>query len=166
VDPDCADALVGSCEHCSLGCGTGSCPSNIAPRNNAVCLPGSWMCSANYFASDDGCDCGCGALDLDCASANSSACGYCNDPGSCGSGACPDNIRTSNNAVCQSPPAGWTCYDGFYGSNDGCDCGCGFLDPDCPDALDSSCDYCNMGGSCNTATCPGTIDPDNNATCN
>ncbi len=30
-----------------------------------------------------------------------------------------------------SVPLEWTCAAGFYGSSDGCDCGCGVTDPDC-----------------------------------
>lgn len=28
-------------------------------------------------------------------------------------------------------PAGWTCNPSYYDTNDGCDCNCGLLDPDC-----------------------------------
>jgi hypothetical protein len=39
VDPDCADATVGSCEYCNdVGsCGLGACPSNIYPTDNSRC---------------------------------------------------------------------------------------------------------------------------------
>jgi hypothetical protein len=43
VDSDCADATVASCDYCggwSGSCSTiTTCPSNINPVNNAVCLP-------------------------------------------------------------------------------------------------------------------------------
>ena len=29
-------------------------------------IPAAWTCTPSYFAGDDGCDCGCGALDPDC----------------------------------------------------------------------------------------------------
>ncbi len=35
-------------------------------------------------------------------------------------------------------PAEWLCNDSFYDANDGCDCGCGILDPDCGGDTDSS----------------------------
>jgi hypothetical protein len=41
-DPDCADALVASCEYCSdVGsCSMGmGCPGTINPTDNAVCSP-------------------------------------------------------------------------------------------------------------------------------
>ena len=34
------------------------------------------------------------------------------------------------------PPSSWTCFEGFYGVDDGCDCECGAVDPDCYDASD------------------------------
>ncbi len=45
LDPDCADATVGSCDNCDVatdgGCSNGAdsttCPANINPTNNAVC---------------------------------------------------------------------------------------------------------------------------------
>jgi len=64
-------------------------------------------------------------------------------------------------------PAGWTCASGRYGSNDGCDCGCGVVDPDCSSSSiavrgcgDSNLctdDRCNASAQCsylnNTASC-------------
>lgn len=41
----------------------------------------------------------------------------------------------------QNPPPGWRCSRYWYGTNDGCDCGCGRLDPDCHDAKKTSCEY-------------------------
>ncbi|NUO47772.1 MAG: hypothetical protein HOV80_02830 [Polyangiaceae bacterium] len=68
------------------------------------------------------------------------------------------------------PPAGWTCNLANYGTNDGCDCGCGVVDPDCPDALAASCEYCVQGLSCaNDGTVEGCeipiLDPNNSAVC-
>jgi cysteine-rich repeat protein len=39
-DPDCGDALVGSCDYCddTGSCGNDVCPANINPQNNAVCI--------------------------------------------------------------------------------------------------------------------------------
>lgn len=59
----------------------------------------------------------------------------------------------------------WTCEEAHYGSDDGCDCGCGVLDPDCADALVETCEFCDSLGSCGTAPCPANIDPTNNAVC-
>ncbi len=38
-------------------------------------------------------------------------------------------------------PASWSCSESFYDSNDGCDCGCGPVDPDCESSSASVCDY-------------------------
>ena len=79
-------------------------------------------------------------------------------------GACLHLATASVMAAPVPPPAGWTCDASYY--NDGnCDCGCGVADSDCADATVGSCDYCDDTGSCNTATCPGTINPTNNAVC-
>jgi hypothetical protein len=63
-------------------------------------------------------------------------------------------------------PPGWTCDPGYYGTTDGCDCGCGALDPDCFTANVADCEYCADSGSCSLSDCPGTINPINNAVCN
>ena len=41
----------------------------------------------------------------------------------------------------------WLCDESYYGTNDGCDCGCGVLDPDCSSAAASAC--------ANTRSAPG-----------
>ena len=43
-------------------------------------------------------------------------------------------------------PAGWTCPVEYYGTADGCDCGCGALDPDCNDDTVDSCQHCDGPG--------------------
>lgn len=58
------------------------------------------------------------------------------------------------------PPKGWVCDASWYGTDDGCDCGCGIVDDDCVDMLAESCDYC-VGCADNC----GDIDPENNAAC-
>jgi hypothetical protein len=64
-------------------------------------------------------------------------------------------------------PPGWTCPPDYYGTADGCDCGCGALDPDCIDGTVASCEYCDGEGSCSPAfsSCPGNIDPAQNWLC-
>jgi cysteine-rich repeat protein len=46
-----------------------------------------------------------------------------------------------------TPPAGWTCNPAFFGSDDGCDCGCGAADTDCADATFASCLFSNCIGA-------------------
>jgi hypothetical protein len=62
-------------------------------------------------------------------------------------------------------PPGWTCRAEYYGTADGCDCGCGVIDPDCADGTVASCDYCALSGSCSWSWCPGDIDPAQNWLC-
>jgi hypothetical protein len=67
---------------------------------------------------------------------------------------------------CTGGPAGWTCFPDYYGAADGCDCGCGVVDPDCADATAASCDFCGDVGTCGAlgADC-SVLDPMNNAAC-
>jgi len=195
IDPDCNDATGASCDTCNRAgsCSTGLCPGNVDPANNATCVgcgngmpdpneecddannvPGDgctancmlesapvWTCLSSMYGTNDGCDCGCGIPDPDCPDANATSCNSCNAPGSCGNGPCPaTNIDPLNNAVCI-----WTCNFLYYGTNDGCDCGCGIPDPDCTDTTVGSCVYCDDPGSCSTGICPANIDPTNNAVC-
>lgn len=60
------------------------------------------------------------------------------------------------------PPPEWVCPAAYFAANDGCDCGCGALDPDCNDATVESCDYCMPPGCANDCS---EIDPTNNAVC-
>jgi cysteine-rich repeat protein len=39
-------------------------------------LPDGWLCSAIFFDTDDGCDCGCGSTDPDCPSTAASDCSF------------------------------------------------------------------------------------------
>jgi hypothetical protein len=66
---------------------------------------------------------------------------------------------------CTGGIPGWTCPPGLFGDGYGCDCGCGIRDPDCADATAASCDSCDMWGACGASTCPGKINPTNNAVC-
>lgn len=169
VDPDCSSSSEGECAgDCAPA---GSCAfdcTDIVPTNNATCtaIPPAWTCSPVYYGSGNGCDCGCGAVDLDClGETTSNACDTCNDPGSCAT-SCAD-INPSRNYACGQTgvPAGWTCAATAYGSGDGCDCGCGVVDPDCFDATRTSCDTCVEQGSCEFFECED-ISPTNNAICN
>lgn len=59
----------------------------------------------------------------------------------------PVNVRVSPCA-----PPEWTCPVGYYGSGDGCDCGCGATDFDCGGDSDvGACDFCEAAGSCATS---------------
>ena len=173
VDPDCRNDNAPACEWCgnpgSCG-GVGSeCPGNIDPENNAMCdVSKAWNCDMALYGSGGACDCGCGLLDPDCNSdSRASACDTCSEAGSCaepGTTECVGTIHAVNNAVC-TPFPGWTCDPTFYGSNDGCDCGCGVKDPDCSGG--NMCEFCTEVGSCAEGeTNCDSIDPDDTGVCN
>ncbi len=83
-------------------------------------------------------------------------------------GAC---IDITDGTVGTAPPVvvpdEWTCLPFFYGVDDGCDCGCGVIDPDCADASVDSCDFCDNADSCSEGggACPSNIDPIDNSVC-
>jgi hypothetical protein len=59
-------------------------------------VPEEWVCNPAFYGLADGCDCGCGAADPDCADATVDVCQYCDG---CAAGNC-DLIDPENNAVC------------------------------------------------------------------
>lgn len=58
-------------------------------------------------------------------------------------------IEDDTDTDVQEVPSDWTCQDSYYGTDDGCDCGCGIVDPDCEGITIESCDYlaCDPGFS-------------------
>ena len=169
MDPDCASNDIDACEHCDFegSCSARACPGTIDPDNIAICEhpspPAEWTCDAWRYADGMTCDCGCGAIDLDCPDDSIESCEECYV---CGSASCPNKIDPNDIASCIPPPNGWTCADDLYGSGYGCDCGCGALDPDCASAEASSCQWCPVDyGSCAVDYyCEGVL-PDDNARC-
>lgn len=165
VDPDCEDSSAGSCDVCAFSgsCAGGACPSSIDENDNTRCdVPEAWTCSP-YLYGNGVCHCGCGVVDLDCASASRDDCEVC-WTGCTGEG-CPGPIDADNNAICTGVSRQWNCDERFWRDGVLCHCGCGALDPDC-DANDiEACDRCDFEGSCSAGECPGTIDPRNVALC-
>ena len=142
-DPACATALVASCDFCSnsgsCSVNGSGCPGFINPTNNSACTPPVAETTA--------------ALCSDTIDNDQDGLTDCDDPNCYGQAGCP--------------AVGWTCNPSFYdtGFTMDCDCGCGAHDPDCTDALATSCDFCANNGSCSSTSCPGTINPTNNAVC-
>ncbi len=155
-----------SCQSLGFDGGTLACMADCSDFDTSGCfnVPAEWRCNPAFYGSGDGCDCGCGAWDPDCGDETAASCDWCNALGSCGTGACPSNIKPTENWTC-TVPAGWTCNPDWYGSGDGCHCGCGALDPDCTDVTADACDVCSGPGSCGVGSCPSVIAPNNNAIC-
>ena len=134
------------------------------PCVEGTCSPGGGICDANITIGD-------GSLDMCismscCEHLETCTYGYddidgCNTCIMNGGGDRCDGLLTCIDAAC----GGWTCDIANYGTADGCDCGCGIVDPDCVDGTVGSCEYCNNTGSCSVDACPGTIDPNDNAVC-
>jgi hypothetical protein len=68
-----------------IDCGVrDSASEGLAGTGGGTSVPAEWTCSARYYGSADGCDCGCGAADPDCqgfgctvASCSAPSCRFC-----------------------------------------------------------------------------------------
>jgi hypothetical protein len=168
-DLECPTPYIGSCESCN---GQGSCAEDdtdctgIDFTDNSQCSASNptWTCPTATYG-DGNCTCGCGSVDPECTSDYMGVCDVCDEAGSCDMavGDCAI-IEPDDNSSCVSGVPAWTCDPGWYGSADGCDCGCGLVDPDCPSNVNVANDcYCGTG-SC-ASDCETEIDPDNTAVC-
>lgn len=158
VDPDCDDETIAACQHCggSGSCNAGPCPGTIKPADNSACEASTGVCGDGQIGSGEVCD----GSNLDGQTCESQGFGS-------GTLTCAVNCQSFDTASCAAVavPAAWTCDPTFFGSGDGCDCGCGFTDPDCPDGTATGCEYCDNDGSCSDLDCPGNIDPALNSAC-
>jgi hypothetical protein len=164
VDVDCRGATPAACDRCGP---CGACPDRVDPTDISSCVPApdGWTCADELYSDGASCDCGCGVLDPDCFENERGYCTICPE-GSCSRSDCRD-LDPEDITVCDGGiPMGWTCPGDYYGDL-GCDCGCGAQDEDCPTLSASVCEFCDSPGSCSeeTPTCPGDIDPTNNAVC-
>jgi len=165
VDPDCDDATSDACDRCA-GCMDMTAPcagsAKVNASDNSQCT--GWLCASQYYGSGDGCDCGCGIVDPDCVNGSRQWCTFCT---ACGDPHLPcansASVASGDNSQCTST---WTCNPAYYGSGDGCDCGCGIVDPDCEGITSGACMYCD---ACDDAATPcagsSKIDPNDNARC-
>ncbi|HEX7478644.1 MAG TPA: hypothetical protein VF331_12610 [Polyangiales bacterium] len=107
---ECADRTTGSSESVGRKLALGQTVAVVVDGSggdsgaftlNVKLVDPSWTCTPDFYGTGDGCDCGCGVVDLDCASAAVTDCNYCDTGGGCGtSSTCPGNINTTNNALC------------------------------------------------------------------
>eukprot|EP00492_Amphilonche_elongata_P003380 TRINITY_DN36_c0_g1_i3.p1 TRINITY_DN36_c0_g1~~TRINITY_DN36_c0_g1_i3.p1 ORF type:complete len:520 (+),score=118.50 TRINITY_DN36_c0_g1_i3:41-1561(+) len=108
-------------------------------------IPDGWICLAAYYGTGDGCDCACGVIDPDCESSYTDIWN------------CPDEHHTCDvdTALCVDPDGyeaaswNWNCNTDWFNADDGCDCECGNVDPDCLGDYDQLYN-CNPGETCST----------------
>jgi len=118
ADPDCSD--LGCPEP---GCFANACERCYGPEGELECARG--MCPAG-FELDGACDCGCRERDPDCLGADD----WCLTPSCSGSGCARCFDASGERLVCED----WSCElesPGMASPPDGCNCGCGSMDPDC-----------------------------------
>lgn len=145
----------------------GSCSDADCDDQNAAVFPGAVeQCNLGIDFDCDGVVCDCIDADLD-GSCSDQDCDD-QDPGISPNNAefCGDGIdQNCNGSDLECLPPGWTCDPAFYGALDGCDCGCGAVDPDCSDATVTACTYCDDRGSCAEVGGCALISPMDNSVC-
>ena len=126
-DCGCGKLDVDCRERNRLGCTKEGCETQACERckdgDELAACGGAWSgaYSIKYYGLDGLCDCGAGTRDPDCGKNQGCSASGCNAPGC-------DVCQASNlPAACLD----WTCDPKKFGSDDGCDCGCGAPDPDC-----------------------------------
>jgi len=108
-------------------------------------VPDGWLCLADYYGTGDGCDCRCGVIDPDCLSS------YTNIYGC--QGGSDTHTCDADTALCVNADGevedsdDWHCNSNWFAANDGCDCECGAIDPDCIGDYNTLYN-CNAGETC------------------
>jgi len=141
---DCTEGLGGKCVSAGVceyavplvDTNSGTCQDEDAtPITNPEC----WHCEAHLFNDSLACNCECGLWDPDCLDPTLPIVG-CRDVA--------EHTTTCSlwDGSCRwTPlaPSSWNCSLRSYGTDDGCDEGCGAIDPDCSriesPASDCSC---------------------------
>ena len=152
LDPDCD---ISTSNEYLFGCYGYINECFTSPSNGGKCRTiqdrpvENWYWDPSYYDADDSCECGCGAPDPDCDDLTQITYG-CYQAG---------NIGCKSDGICNwlTAPASWTCQE-FHNNNtnDGCDCNCGIMDPDC--FLPGSDTVYNCGCDtmrCNSGLCEG-----------
>lgn len=167
IDPDCESSGADACDACDApgSCSAQPCPSFIDTERNSHCdapdPPPEWTCPAIAYADGLECDCGCGAVDLDCPSEDFASCVRCLSCG--GHGVCEGTVDTGAPTECAPPPDDWACSAEAY-RDQICDCGCGI-----PDSYCQNIELLYVCGNYPVEGCSGGhkghIDPNHNALC-
>lgn len=106
--------------------------------------PATFNCGAERWGDGAHCDCGCLAADPDCEGREA-----CIEAG-CQAADCDVRHDEAGAAI---RPDSYTCGASTFDSLDGCDCGCGAIDPDCvgngctePGCKEEACTRCRDAG--------------------
>jgi hypothetical protein len=134
----------------STGAGVGCNAATQLTCTDGTCVPLAARCNGvtDCFGASD--EAGCGAN-----VASSSGSGN-NCPGefACNDGTCisaswecdfEDDCPGGEDELDCGSGGQWICPQEYYGGLDGCDCGCGTLDPDCFGPESFWCDFCDEG---------------------
>jgi hypothetical protein len=161
-----------------------------APDDNTVCL--APVCGDGQLSGDEECDppdgerCddGCQRIAV-CGDARIDVPESCDPPDGvvcdtscqlmtevCGNGTVeagetcdPPDGRRCDEHCASLVPQRWRCAGDLYADLLVCDCGCGELDPDCPDPSGEACQACTSPGSCAADLDCSVIDPQDNSSC-
>lgn len=153
----CTASFYGSDDGCDCGCGEAD-PDCGGDASAAVCFTAN---GGYNHCDDDGAE--SVPVDGQNHTCQANACGdgfvvgmveECDDLNATGGDGCSADCSTveegyrcpTSGGACTQIPAGWTCNASYYGADDGCDCGCGVMDADCPaGATIAECefDYCD-----------------------
>jgi len=163
----CADLQFADGTVCNCECGANDpdcwpgglhvagCPGGNFSCQEDACVedPSGAQCDASHFGTHDGCDCGCGGPDPDCADSDALifGCGLAHAPGD-GPGCEPDG-------GCEAPTA-WACSVAEYQDFGACDCECGAVDPDCIVDLGLPIASCGAEQRCPDDACTDIIEGD------
>ncbi|MBI2897256.1 MAG: hypothetical protein HYY06_27105 [Deltaproteobacteria bacterium] len=135
----------GTPEECGeVVCGDRICSATESSENcpqDCGVVGAEWTCDPAWEGAGDGCDCGCGRPDPDCGREG------CEGPDCCGVDACDgcDYCWPTTGVCTEGELAAWTCSPTYFGTGDGCDCGCGIVDPDCTVAGCTDANCCALG---------------------
>ena len=160
-DADCTGPTFATCEY--SGCGDGV----VDVLDPTQCLnaveDSPWTCGFAAYGDGATCDCGCGVVDPDCDSLAIAAC----EASGCRPGT---EVSSDDTTTCVQAAAftgarpGWWCPAAWYAGDDGCDCGCGLIDPDCPRAPQGS-DCAQQGCIYGPVPAQTEVDTNNLAQC-
>ena len=111
--PKCSGKTCGD-DGCGGTCGT--CAGGTACAWTNQCVPNAWKCDSSYFGDKGACDCGCGAIDPDCASGKLGVDG-CPGSNTCNASGYCDATFCSTDGDCSGKwcTGAWPKSAGLYG---------------------------------------------------